>query len=115
MKYITLILLTSVILLGACATTPTIKSVAGEYKIMETGRLVLLENGVLEAYENDKKEDKECKWKLVDGEILIIDGSGSIGVFSINKDGSITFIAIIRDGKQDDSIKFANITYKKIK
>ena len=44
-------LLTSILLLGACATTPTMKSVAGEYELKrgeDTVGLVLLENGIVE-------------------------------------------------------------------
>ena len=44
-------LLTSILLLGACATTPTMKSVAEEYELKigeDTVGLILLENGIVE-------------------------------------------------------------------
>ena len=45
------------------------EKVVGEYEIKEdgnTGRLVLLENGIAEAYLNGKKAEDEGKWKIVD-------------------------------------------------
>ena len=53
-------------------------------------------------------------WTVVNGEIQYEDDD-DIYVYSINDDLSITYIAIIRDGKRDDSIKFADITFKKTK
>ena len=63
----TLIVLTSIILLGACATTPTVKSVAGTYERIEGGdthRAVLLENGIVEGYVDGEKRGEEVKWEL---------------------------------------------------
>ena len=94
------------------------EKVVGEYEIKEdgnTGRLVLLENGIAEAYLNGKKAEDEGKWKIVDGEIHADDGG--IVVFSINKGSSITAIAqISKDGKRRNIPKDNQIyTHKKIK
>jgi len=115
-----IILLIAVMVLSACASMPTMKSVAGTYELKEDGdtaRLVLLKNGIAEGYENGKKSEEEGKWKLTkDGEIHITDSDGDIWVYRINKDGSITMIAdIYRDRKREDISKEHQITAKKIK
>ena len=92
-------------------------------------RCVFLKNGIVEAYKNGKQVD-EVKWSIVDGDIhttndhprstRTVDGAGnspiSIGVFRINKDSSITIIAIIHEGKRE-ALTLANgqFTIKKIK
>ena len=94
-----------VLLVGACATTPTMKSVAGEYENIEGEdiyRCVFLENGVAYQYINGKKEN-ELKWEIVDWEIRVIFEEGT-AVCSVNFDSSITFIAIIdKDGERENS------------
>ena len=125
MKVLTL--LTSILLLGACAYTPTIKSVAGTYELKKDGftiRLFLLENGAEQIYLNDKKVD-EGKWIISKaGEIHLIDERAidaafntitAVFVCSINPDGSLTTLEEIVDGKRTDIPKEAQITYKKIK
>ena len=107
-------------LVGGCATTPTVKSVAGAYEIKEgerSFRMVFLESGVVEDYENGKKIE-EGKWKLTkEGELHDTYSNGYIAVYRINKDGSITEIAEIRKGgKRKEHPKDNQIyTYKKIK
>ena len=91
------------------------KKVVGEYEEEYCGKrfkYVFLGNGTAEWFLDGKKE-QEYKWAIVNGEIHAEDDD--IYVYRINKDLSITYIAIIRDVKRDDSIKFANITFKKIK
>tara|TARA_B100000953_G_C17783012_1_gene346236 strand:+ start:112 stop:492 length:381 start_codon:yes stop_codon:yes gene_type:complete len=123
-----LMLLTSILLLGACAITPvvppTVKSVSGTYQGMKYGstyKLVLLESGVAEAYtygKNGKIEDiQKAKWKLAAGEIFSYDeGTGGGRIFRINKDDSLTRIARTgKGGKREDYPKEEQTTYKKIK
>jgi len=129
-----LILIITVIVLSACASVPTIKSVAGTYEGKEPSspqilRFVLLENGIAEFYDDGKKEGEDGKWKLTkEGEIHASDSdgvalAGGIFVFRLNKDGSITLIAEIDDGKREDVPKENNgkqyqnqqFTLKKIK
>ena len=111
------LLLTAVLLLAACATVPTMTSVAGEYENKEGEdiyRCVFLENGVAYQYVNGKKEN-ELKWEIVDGEIRVIFEEG-IAVYSVNFDGSMTFIAIIdKDGKRKNYSKEEQEPVKKIK
>ena len=107
------------LLVGGCASTPTIKSVAGTYEAKKDGdtfRVVFLENGNSEVYKNGKKE-AEGKWKLSkESEIHITTDEGGIGVFRTNKDGSITIIALIpKDVKRVDFPKEDQLTLKKIK
>ena len=122
-----IILLIAVMVLSACATTSTKpvkeltlrEKVVGEYEDKldgNTGRLVLLDNGIVEGYINGKKRS-EGKWKLTkDGEIHVTDSDGDILVCRINKDGSITSIArILKDGKRRDDPKQRQDTFKKIK
>ena len=125
MKYITLII--GLLVVGCL--TPEQKalrgSVVGEYESPIGGwtrgnvtyppaKQVYLENGTVEQ-SMDGKKHTAFKWAIVDGEIHAEDDD--IYVYRLNDDSSITYIAIIRirDGKRDDSIKFANITFKKIK
>ena len=95
------------------------EKVVGEYEMKKDGktlRIVLLETGVAEKYIDGKKEDEERKWKIVDGEIHIIEGSGHITIIRINKDGSLTNIATIyKDGERRDIPKEDQDTAKKIK
>ena len=78
-------------------------------------RLALLDNGVLENYEDGKKRD-EAKWKIVDGDIHCPNQGSVTGVLIINKDGSLTTIARIgKDGKRRDIPKEDQLTFKKIK
>jgi|TARA_B100001971_G_scaffold210412_1_gene235865 hypothetical protein len=117
----TLIILILGVLAVGCKTIPVReltgeeKKVVGEYESKYNGNILkytFLESGIGGWYLDGKKE-QEYKWAMVNGEIHAEDGD--IYVYSINKDLNITYIAIIRDGKRDDSIKQANITFKKIK
>ena len=78
------VLLIAVMVVSACASTPTIKSVAGTYEAKKDGdtfRVVFLENGNSEVYKNGKKE-AEGKWKLSkESEIHITTDEGGTGVF----------------------------------
>tara|TARA_B100000959_G_scaffold259444_1_gene295088 strand:- start:375 stop:842 length:468 start_codon:yes stop_codon:yes gene_type:complete len=96
------------------------EKVIGEYENTEDGdtlRAVFLENGVVERYDNGKKDEVEYKWKISkEGEIHVEDNDGDIAVFSINKDESITRIASIdKDGERIDTPKGRQFTLKKIK
>ena len=93
------------------------KKVIGTYEMGGEGftiRAVFLDNGIIESYKNGKKEEEEDKWKIVDGELHIIH-EGGIAVFRINKDGNITGIADIEDGKREDFPKENQHTIQKIK
>ena len=117
----TLILLTAILLLSACATTPTPENkVVGAYEVKMGGntvRMVLLENGIFEGYINDKQDLEEGKCsKSEEGEIHVVDEDGDIGVFRINEDGGITWIAEIdTEGKQTDYPKEDQTTWEKTK
>ena len=89
-------------------------SAVGTYEGKDVGdTLVYLDNGVLEAYEDGEKEE-EGKWKIINKEIYLeIDDEH--GFLKINKDGSLTAIARIRDGERKDYPKENQITYKRIK
>ena len=118
-----LLLVTVILLVGACAATPTITSVAGEYEIkddrfttVQIYRPVFLENGVYQDYVNGKKTGEEYKWTISkEGEIHIEWEDGDIGVYRVNKDGSITWIAEIDgEGRKELSEKHQR-TWEKIK
>jgi hypothetical protein len=102
-----------------CASTPTMKNVAGTYEIKfdgDTLRMVLLKNGIGQGYINGKKNEDEGKWKIINKEIHAGDEDGKTAVFRINKDSSLNLIARIdRDGKREDAPKELNLNYKKIK
>ena len=106
--------------------TPEEQKVVGEYEIKkdrDTYRVVLLENGNVEAYLNGKKREEgngkkreEGKWEITkEGELHITSYDGITTVSSINKDGSITLIADIdADGERKDLPKDKQETAKKI-
>ena len=118
-----LILLIAILFIGACASMPTVKSVAGTYELKKdefTLRYVLLENGVWEWYAFGKKQgvipkNSIVKWSIVDGEIHIDNDSRGIKVYRINTDKSITRIAYIIDGKRREAPRDEQRTFKKIK
>ena len=96
------------------------EKVVGTYEFKEgedTLRMVVLKNGVMEAYENGKKPEGDYKWSISkEGEIHTTNLGGGIGVSRINKDGSITFIVEIdKDGKRTEIPKEDQDTWKKIK
>ena len=90
----------------------------GTYEAKEgedTIRVVLLETGIGEGYENGKKKTDDAKWELVEGEIHLTQSRQDIVVFSINKDGSLAFIAEIIRNKREDLPKDGQWIFKKIK
>ena len=125
----TLIILAVGLLSVGCATlTPEEKalraSVVGEYEIKhedgETHKHIYLQHGDYEQYFNGEPHLNETqlfrfKWSISNGEIHSISHSGVINIFKINKDKSITQIAVIVDGKRKVIPKVSKRTYKKIK
>ena len=95
-------------------------SILGEYEVGkyedygDTHKYVLLENGILEWYVNDKKT-RELEWKIVKEEIHVKYDSGWIDVYRINQDKSITLIGKIKDGKREDYPKEEQEAWRKIK
>jgi hypothetical protein len=119
-----LLILITIMLVGGCATplTPEQKqkalrdSAVGTYEGKNfRDTLVFLDNGVIEAYRDGEKRNKEGKWKVVDGEIHADENRNDMAVLSINKDGSLTIIAKIRDGERAVLAKELQSTYKRIK
>ena len=128
-----LILLVAVMVVGACASVPTVKSVAGTYEHTQkdTQRVyerVLLENGIMKdsfrfpkgSIEREKVPyitKSEAKWLIKNKEIHIKSDNGATGILRINPDGSITPIRTIdKDGKISDYTNDSNpFTYIKIK
>jgi|TARA_B100000959_G_C14711956_1_gene513302 hypothetical protein len=112
-----LILLIAVLFVSACAATPTVKSVVGVYGVKADGniwRTVFLEDGVAEYFVNDEKYS-ETNWTISkDGEILSERKDGFIGVYGINKDGSLTRVAHIDRAGERVPVK-VQVTIDKIK
>lgn len=96
----------------------TKEDVVGTYEAKKEGRtagVIFLENGVIEIYENGKKRELD-KWSISkEGEIHVELEDGAIGVYRINKDGSLNYIAAIVDGKSRGVPKPQQPTYKRIK
>ena len=113
-----ILLLTTIMFLGACATTPTMKSVAGTYERKDGdsdhNRRVFLDNGVAEYYINDIKQ-RDDRWKITKNGELHVDLVGGVSVFSINKNGSLTNIATIDGGKRKDAPSENPNIYNRIK
>ena len=133
-KQIIAILIVGMLAVGCATLTPEEKqqkalrdSVVGEYSYSYGGlvpslvsevklKLVLLENGVYELYSHDNNfSNAELKWSIENKEIHLMPNPRVISVFRINKDGSITAIAAIIDGKREDGEVKSHQTYKKIK
>jgi len=127
-----LILLSTILLLGACAITTLEEKFAGIYEAKTgegTYKAVLLENGVCvhtEQWFNGKSWKRNVqtnKWKIVDGEIHVssyLPPASSYThsvVYKINEDGSFTGVAIKeqKTDKRTDIPKEEQDTYKKIK
>ena len=96
------------------------EKILGTYELKdkdgEAHKIVFLENGIMEGYDNGKKQKEEFKWKIYDGEINVY-MYDDIYVFKINEDSSITLIAVIdADGKRsEDAPKEEQWNYKKVK
>ena len=96
---------------------------AGTYEIRKVGdiyRYVFTSNGVVEGFRlnfnsNVWENDYVSKWKIVGGDLHIVDEDGSRGISIINSDGSFSDVAYIVDGKRDDVPVGMRPTYKKIK
>ena len=106
--------------LSACASMPTMKSVAGTYEGKESPngvRLVFLDNGIFETYKNGKKDEVEHKWSISkEGELHVTYSDVGIVACRINKDGSITEITRTSiEGERVVIPKNYQTTYKKIK
>ena len=97
----------------------TKEDVVGTYEAKKDGRtegVIFLENGVIESYENGKKRELEAKWTIINGEIHGEVEGGRILVFSINKDKSVTNIAVIdKDGEREDFPEESLVPLKNIK
>ena len=122
------LLLVTILLAEACASSHTMESVAGEYKLEKSDniyRCVFLVNGVVKGYLNDKKTT-ENKWSLLTeihpikqhsflGKVIHIEReAGKTDVARINPDGSITFIAqIAKNGERKGVTEDEQTTYTK--
>jgi len=93
-------------------------SVVGEYEWKKESGLTLkwvfLANGDLKSTMNISGESHEIKWKIMNREIHTYDW-GFIGVYRINADKSITWIAKIIGEKRFDLRIGSQNTFKKIK
>jgi hypothetical protein len=93
-------------------------SFIGEYEFKfggNTHTFIFKENGILEGPLHGKKHVIGQKWEIVDGELHAYD-SGFVGIWRINKDKSITQIAMVdNDGKRGDVPKALQNTFKRIK
>ena len=77
-------------------------------------KVILLENGVIESCQDGEKEE-DTKWSIVGKEVHAEHPSNSnISVARINPDGSLTGIAMIKNGKREDLQKEDQFTFKKI-
>ena len=75
----------------------TKEEVVGSYELESDGntlRVVFLEDGIREFYLNGGK-GIDAQWKIVYGEIHEEGNGGMNGIYRINKNGSITEIAVI--------------------
>lgn len=90
-------------------------SVVGEYEVKKDGATYKLafQKDVFQKYKNGEKQ-AVGKWYIVKGEIYLINEDGK-DIVRINPDKSITYIAMIDDGKRIYAPKEIQTTFKKIK
>ena len=89
-------------------------------KVGDIYRYVFTSNGVVKGFRlnfnsNVWENDYISKWKIVGGDLHIVDEDGSTAISIINSDGSFSDVAYIVDGKRDDVPVGMRPTYKKIK
>jgi len=113
-----LILLIVVMVLSACATTPTMKSVAGTYAILFKGQILGLKTTF---FENGKVTHHrigvaESTFKIVGKEIHHKVGPYEINVYEKKLNGDLIAIAEIdKDGKRKELSKGNQFLWEKIK
>ena len=114
----TVLVLLAGVLLDGCATPADkalIDNIAGVYEGMDGEsalRLILLDNGACEEYINGRKSG-ERKWEISDKEVHIKYDWGFI-IYRINPNGSLTWVAEMRDGRREDYAFDLQITFNKI-
>jgi len=95
------------------------EKVVGTYEVSlgeDTMRMVFLENGIVERYENGKKEEEEGNWKITAQGEIHLNPEGKNFLFRINEDGSITIVARIdADGKREEAPEGKQMHLKRIK
>jgi len=100
----TILTIVTILLANACATTPTMKSVAGEYEAVDAGTTyieVLLENGVHKERTKGKSDERQYKWQISkDGEIHLGNRFGGITVCRVNSEGNLIVVAHINKGEK---------------
>ncbi len=101
-----LILLAAAMLLGACSTTPTAKSVTGKYSLSEGqgGLLGGRDDGHLVLKENGSGMYVFGEWeKTNNGEIHISGWTDpEVAVFRVHEDGSLIYTAGMANGKREE-------------
>ena len=113
-------------LILGCKPKPTRELTLEEKKIVGTYehtaidgsicRLVFLDNGVKERYNNGIKEPQNYKWSMVDKELHLEYDRGYANIYRINPDNSITYIGyILPNGERKDYLKPVQNPFKKIK
>jgi hypothetical protein len=125
MRIITKTILTIVTILfaNACATTPTMKSVAGIYENSVPGagiwKILLIKNGDWVSNQEGKSDVGKGHWEIVNEELRLTynkpkEWYGHISVYRINENGSITHIAFLKEGKREEIPKDKQPTSKKL-
>jgi len=116
------LLMIAVVVLVGCASTPTMKSVAGTFEgttERETIRIVLLNNGQMKAYENGGKIDLPLKWRITDGEVVLSSGGWTADFeddmfLLIERNGNLTLVAEGINGVRKNLPKEERVTFNKI-
>ena len=112
-------------LILGCKPKPTRELTLEEAKIVGTYehtaidgsicRLVFLDNGVKERYNNGIKEPQNYKWSIVDKELHLEYDRGYANIYRINPDNSLTYIGyILPNGERKDYLKPVQNPFKKI-
>ena len=112
-----LIVLAVGLLTVGCATTPTMKSVAGTYALGDcpeilalSGKTTFLENGKVI---NSRLGAGGGTFEIVGKEVHFF-GNG-VAVFKVKPNGDLNWIADIKNGKRKDLSKTSQMTWIKLK
>ena len=90
------------------------EKVVGSYEFSPTSKIVFLDNGVLELYQNNEIAQSN-KWSIVDEEIHILNQDGEVEVVRIEPNGDLTNIAKIKNGIRTEESLDEQQTIKRIK
>ena len=78
-------------------------------------KFIFDEDGKVELFQNQKKEDEDGSWSITNGEVQVKDPTGDILVFETGSNGNLTMIALIENGNRKNAPSESRVVLTKIK